>query len=120
MRILNPAEELRSSSPELTLPPEFAGEVDVLRLDALQHTVPPPFKYFPLSVPGHDAPPALMTCSLSGAIEVLLKYDLFLIRLTGPYALFVRRGEWPNARKFSRKLHCLSALFFWLPGPCWS
>ncbi|CAE7298568.1 ergic3 [Symbiodinium natans] len=122
MRILNPAEELRSASPELTLPPEFAGQVDLLRLDALQHAVscqllrnllragvrprlvallvlsqvPPPFKYFPLSVPGHDAPPALMTCSLSGAIEVLLKYDLFLIRLTGPYALFVQRSEWPE------------------------
>ena len=81
MRILNPAEELRSASPELTLPPEFAGgcfsrhiaaflnvsdaewsyytalrplspvfssytklhelpgQVDLLRLDALQHAV---------------------------------------------------------------------------------
>lgn len=59
--------------------------------------VPPPFQYFPLGVPGYNSPPALMSCSLSGAIEVLAKHDLFLIRLTGPYALFVRQSEWPEA-----------------------
>lgn len=64
---------------------------------SLAFQVPPPFQYFPLGVPGYNSPPALMSCSLSGAIEVLAKHDLFLIRLTGPYALFVRQSEWPEA-----------------------
>ncbi|CAE7475624.1 COMT, partial [Symbiodinium sp. KB8] len=121
LRTLNIPDPLRWA--DLQLPAEFAGELDLLRLDGLRHgvscevlrqvlragvrprlvallvlsQVPPPFQYFPLGVPGYNSPPALMSCSLSGAIEVLAKHDLFLIRLTGPYALFVRQSEWPEA-----------------------
>ena len=41
--------------------------------------------------------------------EVLAKHDLFLIRLTGPYALFVRQSEWPEVHMNSRL--CLSGVF---------
>ena len=41
--------------------------------------------------------------------KVLAKHDLFLIRLTGPYALFVRQSEWPEVRTNSL---CLIAVLY--------
>ncbi|CAJ1336748.1 unnamed protein product [Effrenium voratum] len=112
-------ESLRSNFPELPLPLAFQGGVDLLRLDALPHgsscqvlrailragvrprlvalfvqsQVPPPFKFVPLGQV-METPAAIMACSLSAAMEVLAPWGLFLIRLTGPYALFVHRDEW--------------------------
>lgn len=112
---------LRSALPDISLPKDFIGPIDLLRLDALPHgsscqvlrslllkvqprlvamfvfsQVPPPFEFIPHSQ-SVETPPALMACSLSAAMQVLAPHNIFLIHLTGPYALFVHREEWHQA-----------------------
>lgn len=109
---------LRSAVPEILLPKAFVGQVDLLRLDSLPHgsscqvlrsllmkvqprllamfvfsQVPPPFNFIPHGQ-SVETPPAIMACSLSAVMQVVAPYNLFLIHLTGPYALFVQRDEW--------------------------
>mmetsp|Transcript_96051 Transcript_96051/g.170461 ORF Transcript_96051/g.170461 Transcript_96051/m.170461 type:complete len:148 (-) Transcript_96051:32-475(-) len=54
--------------------------------------VPLPFKFMPLSLDERH-PSALLSCSLGAAEEVLAPFGFSLLRLTGPYALFVKTRE---------------------------
>merc|ERR1711879_362073 len=56
--------------------------------------VPPPFRFAPLSLDIRHHPAALVSCSLSLAASLLEPYGITLLRLTGPYALFVKRDLW--------------------------
>lgn len=106
---------------DLTVPKAFR-ELDMLRMDALPmgrscsvlsrllrsgvrptfvsmlvlSQVPPPIKLAPLARDVARHPPALMSCSLAAAAEVVAPYGLALVHLTGPYALFVDKGSWPE------------------------
>ena len=42
------------------------------------------------------------TVCLESCPEVVAPYNLFLIHLTGPYALFVQRDEWHQAKEETR------------------
>lgn len=72
--------------------------------------VPPPFQYVPLAPERHPQP--LFSCSLAAASEVLARHDLFLLRLTGPYALFVRRDAWRSPLPLS-ELDCYRGAGVW-------
>lgn len=82
--------------------------------------IPPPFKYTPLPLSkdpnrGFESKRTseiFFSCSLAAAQEVLSPYDMFLVRLTGPYALFVQRDEWPTELPIS-DLQCYREALVW-------
>jgi len=124
-------------SPELSMP-EHYRELDLLRLDAqpmgqscrilgkilrsgvrprlvamfVLSQVPPPFKFAPLSLNKDRHPRAVLGCSLSMASEVLAPYGLSLLRLTGPYALFVERANWKEPLPLN-ELDCYRRASLW-------
>lgn len=73
--------------------------------------VPPPFRFVPL-VSGEGHPKPLISCSLSAAAAELAPYGLSLLRLTGPYALFVERSAWPEPLPIS-DLDCYREASVW-------
>lgn len=124
-------------APELKLSAEFQ-DLDLLRLDFLpggqscqvlkkllragarprmvamlvMSQVPPPFRFTPLSSDVNGHPSALFSCSLAAAADVVAVHELFLLRLTGPYALFVRRDVWKESLPVS-ELDCYRGASVW-------
>lgn len=106
-------------SSDLSAPAEFR-KVDLLRMDQMPagqscrvlekllksglrprlvamlvfSQVPPPFKFAPLSLNTERHPEVLLSCSLAFASSLLESYGLALLRLTGPYALFIQKDLW--------------------------
>lgn len=73
--------------------------------------VPPPFRLVPL-ISGEGHPPALISCSLAAASAELAPHGLSLLRLSGPYALFVDRSAWPEPLPIS-DLDCYREASVW-------
>lgn len=73
--------------------------------------VPPPFRFAPL-ISGEGHPKALISCSLAAAAAELAPHGLSLLRLTGPYALFVDRAAWPETLPIS-DLDCYREASVW-------
>lgn len=71
--------------------------------------VPPPFRFVPLK---RQSPPPFFSCSLAAAAEVLSPYNISLVRLTGPYALFASHDAWAEPLPLS-DLDCYRGASIW-------
>ncbi|CAE8722158.1 unnamed protein product [Polarella glacialis] len=125
-------------APALDVPAGFQGELDLLRFDALPlgrscqalaallragvrprllamfvlSQIPPPYKFIPLASDVATHPAALMACSLSAVADIVAPFGLSLLRLTGPYALFVARHAW-RGRLPLNELECYRRAAVW-------
>eukprot|EP00929_Paragymnodinium_shiwhaense_P084840 TRINITY_DN45400_c0_g1_i1.p1 TRINITY_DN45400_c0_g1~~TRINITY_DN45400_c0_g1_i1.p1 ORF type:complete len:409 (-),score=42.33 TRINITY_DN45400_c0_g1_i1:190-1416(-) len=74
--------------------------------------VPLPYKFAPLSLNVDRHPEAFISCSLGMAASIMEPHGLTLLRLTGPYALFVDKRLWPQPLPLN-DMACYRAASVW-------